>query len=292
MAIIGRTRRAVDRGFERLSAHPLGIIVFGASVVMLVMLQSSQVGRFRVRALAEARIVEHPAVVQTVVDRVHVRPGDLVGAGDLMIELSPRFVDIQLAEIDAKIEEVRREARLAAAKLAIEEERWLDVPDRRRPNRPSLSPENDAFHMARLELLRTRRAALLKDREQLAVKSSVRGRVVAAMPPGASVAVGTTVATVAPEYAEEIVAYVPAETDPALVEIGMRARLLESQVAACRAHGTVLRRGAGVVEAPGQLRGFFRLPVHGMPVYISVPEGCELGVGQLLMVEFAKARSG
>jgi biotin carboxyl carrier protein len=245
-----------------------------------------------VRALAEARVVEHPAVVQTVVDRTHVRPGDLVEAGDLMVELSPRFVDSQLAEIDSKIEQVRREAALAAAELAVEEERWLNASDRRRPSRPSLSSESDAFHAARLEFLKTRRAALQRDRGQLAVKSSLRGRVVAALPLGSSVDVGISVATVAPEHAEEIVAYVPAETDPVLVEIGTRARLLESKVAGCRAYGTVLRTGAGVVEAPGQLRGFLRLPMHGMPVYISVPEGCELGVGQVLAVEFAMARSG
>lgn len=292
MTIFDPMRRAVDRGFERLSTRPLGIIVFGASVVMLVMLQNSQVGRFRVRALAEARIVEHPAVVQTVVDRAHVRPGDIVEAGDLMIELSPRFVDSQLAEIDAKIEQALREATLAAAELAIDEERWLNAPDRRRPSRPSLLPESDAFHAARLGFLQTRREALLRDRGQLAVKSSLRGRVVTVMLVGASVDVGTSVATVAPEHAEEIVAYVPPETDPALVEIGTRARLLESQVAGCRAYGTVLRTGAAVVKAPGQLRGFLRLPMHGMPVYISVPEGCELGVGQVLAVEFAVARSG
>jgi hypothetical protein len=112
------------------------------------------------------------------------------------------------------------------------------------------------------------------------------------MPSGASVDIGASVATVSPEHAEEIVAYVPPDTDPALVQVGMPALLLQSQVAACRAYGTVLRRGAGVVKAPGQLRGFLRMPVHGMPVYISVPEGCELGVGQVLAVEFAKARTG
>ena len=292
MAIFVRVRRAMDRGFEHLSTRPLGIIVFTASVAMLVMLQTSQVGRFRVRALAEARVVEHPSVVQTVVDRAHVRPGDLVEPGDLMIELSPRFVDSQLAEIDAKIEQVQREATLAAAELVVDEERWLNASDRRRPSRPSLSSESDAFHAARFEYLETRREALLRDRGQLAVKSSLPGRVVAVMPLGASVDVGTSVATVAPEHAEEIVAYVPAETDPMLVEVGTRARLLESQVAGCRTYGTVLRTGAMVVEAPGQLRGFLRLPMHGMPVYISVPEGCELGVGQVLAVEFAMARSG
>jgi multidrug resistance efflux pump len=256
------------------------------------MLQTSQVGRFRVRALAEARMVEHPSVVQTVVDQAHVRPGDRVEVGDLMIELSPRFVDGELAEVDAKIKEAELEATLAAAELTIDEERWLDASDRRRPSRPSLSRESEAFHAARLELLSTRRAALLRDREQLAVKSGVQGRVVAAMPSGASVDIGASVATVSPEHAEEIVAYVPPDTDPALVQVGMPALLLQSQVAACRAYGTVLRRGAGVVKAPGQLRGFLRMPVHGMPVYISVPEGCELGVGQVLAVEFAKARTG
>jgi biotin carboxyl carrier protein len=292
MAIFGRARRAADRGFERLSARPLGIIVFAASIALLVMLQTSQVGRFRVRALAEAHIVEHPAVVQTIVHRVHVRPGDSVEVGDLMIELSPLFVDNQLAELDAKIEQAQREARLAAAELLIEEERWLNAADRRRPSRPTLARETDEFHAARIEYLKTRRATLLSDREQLAIKSSLQGRVVAAMPLGASVNVGTSVVTVTSDHAEEIVAYVPAETDPVLVEIGTRARLLKTQVAGCRTYGTVLRTGAAVVEAPGQLRGFLRLPMHGMPVHISVPEGCELGVGQLLAVEFSKARSG
>ena len=41
--------------------------------------------------------------------------------------------------------------------------------------------------------------------------------------------------------------------------------------------------------APGQLRGLLSLPVYGMPVYISIPEHCRLGVGQLLTVEFPRA---
>ncbi len=44
-----------------------------------------------------------------------------------------------------------------------------------------------------------------------------------------------------------------------------------------------------VEEAPGQLRGLFRFPVHGMPVYISIPSDCEFGVGQVLSVELARA---
>ena len=58
---------------------------------------------------------------------------------------------------------------------------------------------------------------------------------------------------------------------------------------ACDRTGTVLRRGAVVEEAPGQLLNLFRFPVHGMPVYISIPEGCSLGIGQVLTVEFPRA---
>ena len=53
----------------------------------------------------------------------------------------------------------QEEVGLRAAELAIDEERWLNAPDRRRPSRPSLSPESDAFHAARLGFLQTRRAA-------------------------------------------------------------------------------------------------------------------------------------
>jgi hypothetical protein len=51
----------------------------------------------------------------------------------------------------------------------------------------------------------------------------------------------------------------------------------------------VLRRGAAVQDAPAQLTNFLRFPVHGMPVYISIPSDCSIGVGQVLAVQFAKA---
>jgi hypothetical protein len=43
-----------------------------------------------------------------------------------------------------------------------------------------------------------------------------------------------------------------------------------------------------VEEAPGQLKNLFCFPVHGMPVYVSVPSDCRLGVGQVLSVEFPR----
>lgn len=274
---------------ERLNARPLGVVVFGASVALLVVLQSTQVGRFRARAVAEATAVQHSALIASFVAEVYVRPGDRVEPGTPLAELSPHFVERELAQVTAEIEQVLHEAELARAQLVVDEERWLDPQLRQRPSRPSLRGQTDALYAAQLELLRTRRSQLLEDRSHLTLASRAAGRVIFVAPPGSPVAIGTPVATVTPEHAEEIVAYVPAATDPALIEPGTEARVLDSQLAACRALGAVQRRGAAVIQAPAQLEGFLRIPVHGMPVYISIPDGCELGVGQVLSVEFAKA---
>lgn len=282
-------RRRLSRLFEWSSTRPLSIIVFAASVALLVTLQSSQVGRFHARAVAEARVVEHPALVSSFVSAVHVRAGDRVDPGAPLAELSSYFLERELAQVEAETERLLHEAKLAQAQLVVEEERWLDARLRQQPNRPSLRRHTDAVYGAQLEALRTRRLQLLEDREHLTVLSTASGRVGSVLAPGSSVAQGTSIATVIPEYAEEIVAYVSAETDPTLIAPGTRAQLLDSQMVACRGAGTVQRRGSSVVQAPAQLDGFLRRPVHGMPVYISVPDGCELGVGQVLAVEFPKA---
>ncbi len=288
MELIGGLRRGLSRSFERMSVRPLGVAVFATSVLVLVSLHSSQLGRFRSRAVAQAQVIEPPALFDSFVAKVHVRVGDRVEPGMPLAELSPHFIERELAPINAEIDELLREAELARAELLVDEERWLNEELRRRPSRPSLRSQSDAVYAAQVELLQIRRAQLQEDRTLLTVKSRALGRVAALLPRGSPVAVGTSIAQVSPEFADEIVAYVPARTDAALVERGVTAQLLETQLAACRGPGTVLRRGPGVVEAPGQLRGFLRLPVHGMPVYISVPAGCELGLGQVLTVEFPK----
>jgi hypothetical protein len=122
----------------------------------------------------------------------------------------------------------------------------------------------------------------------LTIYSTHTGRVAIVVPPGSSVAIGTSVAAVIPEYAEEIVAYIPPETDPFRIEAGASVSIVQPS-SLCDGKGEVLRRGAAVEEAPGQLTQFFRFPVHGMPVYISVPTGCSIAVGQVLTVEIAKA---
>lgn len=282
-------RRLLLSIFESISARPFSIVVFAGSVALLLVLQTSEVGRFRARAVAEARAVEHPAAVASFVAEVFVRPGDPVQVGMPLAEISPRFIDRELALLDAEVKRILREAELARSEIAMEEEVWLPQEYRQRPNRPSSLRPTEALFAAQLERAEMRREQLRADRAALTVTAQADGRIAAVLSSGSAVAIGTSVATVVPEFADEIVAYVPPDTDPALIEPGALAQLHNTQTVECRGGGRVTRRGYGVVEAPGQLQGLFRLPVHGMPVYISTPPGCQLGVGQVLDVDFPKA---
>jgi multidrug efflux pump subunit AcrA (membrane-fusion protein) len=286
--MIGVLRRAYDGVFDWISARPLSILVFAASVAALVYMQSINAGHFRVRAVAQAVTVEHPALADSYVSRVYVHPGDRVDAGAPLVELSSYFVEQELARVNAEIEQVLRESRLAQAELLVDEERWLERSLRRRPSAPSLERPTEALFAAELKVLVTQRSQLEAAREHLTIFSTQTGRVAAVAAAGSSVAVGTSVAAVTPDYAEEIVAYIPAETDPIQIEVGAPVTIVRPRLL-CDEDGTVLRRGAAVQEAPAQLTNFLRFPVHGMPVYISIPSDCSIGVGQVLAVQFAKA---
>jgi multidrug resistance efflux pump len=274
---------------EVSSLRLVGVVVFGLSVALLVALQSTQLGRFRARAVATAASVEHPALIASFVSAVRVQPGDRVEVGTPLVELSGHFLERELARLEAEIARRSQESELAGAQLAVDEEQWLEPSLRRRPNRPSLRRETDTFFRARLAELETARSQLLEDRLHTTVTSRSAGRVAFVVSLGSPVEVGGSVASVVPEYAEEIVAFVPPETDPQRIAPGLPVRVLDSQVAECRGTGVVQRRGASVIEAPGQLAGFLGRPLHGMPVYISAPGSCPLGVGQVLSVEFPKA---
>jgi multidrug resistance efflux pump len=286
--MIGALRRAYDRVFDWLSARPLSILVFAASVAALVYMQSIDAGHFRVRAVAHSPTVEHPSLVDSYVSKVYVHPGDRVEAGAPLVELSSYFIDQELERVNADIEEVLRESRLAQAQLLVDEQRWLDPSMRSRPNAPSLNKPTEALFAAELRVLTTSRLQLKATRERLTVFSDQGGRVAAVAAVGSPVAIGTSVAAVTPEYAEEIVAYVPAETDPVQIEVGAPVTIVRPRLL-CDEDATVLRRGAAVEQAPAQLTNFLRFPVHGMPVYISIPSDCSIGVGQVLDVQFAKA---
>lgn len=287
-SVTGGVARALDRGFEKLSARPLSLLVFLASAALLVYLQTSSVGHFRARAVGRAQVVEHPSLVASFISKVYVQPGDHVEAGTPLVDLSSYFIERELSQLNAEVEQLLHERNLAQARLHVQEERWLTPELRMRPSRPSLDRPTEAWYAAQLEVLQTRRSQLLETRNNLTVSSRISGRVALVVAPGSPVAVGSSVAMVTPEHAEEIVAYLPPDTDPARIEAGVAVRIA-SRPTSCGGYGTVLRRGAGVEQMPGQLDNFFGVAAQGMPVYISVPLGCDLGVGQVLAVEFPKA---
>lgn len=283
-----RARLAIERVFDAFRARPLGVLVFLGSAFLLVYMQIETQGAIRADAVARGQSVDQPAQVASFVTAVYVHPGDAVEAGTPLVDLSPHFIDRELARLDAEVEKLLRESTLAQARLLVEEQRWLSPSLRLRPDRPSLEKPTEALYAKELGLLQTRRRQLLDDRASLTVKSSRAGRVVSVVSPGSAVAAGGSVASLTPEFAQEIVAYVPSSTQPESIAVGASVRV-SRPARACAGTGAVLRRGAAVEEAPGQLRGLLRLPVHGMPVYISIPPGCNLGVGQVLTVEFTRA---
>lgn len=140
---------------------------------------------------------------------------------------------------------------------------------------------------AELQLLEVRRRALLEDYVRLTVSARTSGRVVSVLEPGSAVNRDTSAASVLPEQATQIVAYITPETSPDAIEAGA----LVNVAAPCRGTGQVLRVGATVEQAPGQLSTLLRAPLFGRPLYVSVPRGCSLGVGQVLAVELSGTAS-
>ncbi len=285
-------RRSAQRGFGRvfdaLGARPFGIVVFALSAALLVYLQVGVAGSIRADAVALAPMIDHPASVASFVTEVYVSAGDAVDLGTPLAELSPHFIDRELSRIDVEVRKLLQESKLAQARLLVEEQRWLNPQFRLRPDRPSLEQPTEALYAKELEVMQVRRKQLLEDREALTITASFSGRVVAVAEPGSAVGIGSSVASVSPEFAQEIVAYVPSDMGPSAIPVGAAVHISRPAFA-CRGAAEVLRRGATVQEAPGQLRSMFRFPVHGTPVYISIPSDCQLGVGQVLSVEFSRA---
>jgi hypothetical protein len=281
-----RVLRASDGFFDKIGLRPLGIVIFSMSAVAFVQLLGMTVGSVRSEAVATSQIVEHPSPVGSFATDIFVKPGDVVEVGSPLIELSSRFIERELARLEGRIEELQDESLLAEATLHVNEERWLDPGLRQRPNRPSLEAPTKAFFSKQLELLEARRRALFEEREGLLVRSSFRGVVAEVTRLGAWVPVGASVASVMPEFAEEIVAYMPPGTNPSLVAQESVAYIVGTPYKECLVPGRVKRRGATVSEAPGQLKGLFLNAVHGMPVHVAIPDGCKLGNGQVVTLDF------
>lgn len=284
--------RMWDSGFDVIGMRPLGITVFAASVALLVHVVGLSANAIRAEGVAVATLVDHPSRVASFVTRVFVRAGDRVEVGAPLVELSSHFIDQDLTRIDLEIEQLINESKLEQARLLVDEERWISPAMRRSPARPSLESPTAAYYSKQIEVMSTRRAALLENREALVVKATFAGVVAQAAWLGASIAEGASVASVMPEFAEEIVAYVPARIDPTTIAEGVSAYIVGAATTECREAGRVRSRGAAVEEAPPQLKRMFRDPVHGMPVHVSIPGDCLLGNGQVLALDFQSEVEG
>jgi hypothetical protein len=276
---------------DSIGMRPLGLGVFLASAFALLQLAVLGDGAVQADAVATARPVDHPSRASSFVTAVFVELGAHVEVGEPLVELSPYFIDQRIARLEVEIEQLTNKSKLAQASLVVEEQRFVAPGLRSRPNRPSLEHPTAEFYAKQLEVIETRRALLLEDRKSLTIRSSFAGRVASLAWLGASIAEGASVAAVLPEHAEEIVAYLPPTTALGAVETGATARILNPPTAQCRAPARVLRLGAAVELAPGQLGGVLRLPVHGTPVHVSMPIECELGIGQVVSLEFTPART-
>jgi len=281
-----RLARSTDVFFDTVGMRPLGIIVFAASAVALAELLGASVATVRVEAIATAQIIDHPSRVASFVTAVYVKPGDRVDVGAPLVELSPHFINQEIQQLDREIEQLINESHLVQAKLIVDEERWVRPGLRQMPKRPSLEVPTDAYFAKQRELIESNRRALLDNRAALTIYSDFEGIVADVTWRGASISPGGSVASVMPEYAEEIVAYVPPSTNPALIGDDAVGYIIGADFEACRAPGQIQRRGAAVEEAPGQLKQIFSEPLHGMPVHVSIPPGCKLGNGQVLRLDF------
>ena len=280
-----RAMRASDTFYDAMGVRPIGFFVFVASVLLFGQLLGVSSSSVRADSVAVARVVDHPSRVASFTTEVFVKLGDRVAVGSPLVQLSSYFIDEELAQLSGEIEMLLSESQLAKARLFVDEDRWLDS-SLRQKNRPSLEDPTAAYYAKQLELLQERKAALLARRDALTIHSTFDGVVTEVAWPGASIAEGASVASVMPDFAEEIVAYVPAATNPAMISDDAMAYIVGADFEECRAPGRIQRRGAAVVEAPDQLRNLFRDPLHGLPVFVSIPDDCKLGIGQTLTLDF------
>jgi multidrug resistance efflux pump len=156
--------------------------------------------------------------------------------------------------------------------------------------RGSLADRLRQAKAAEVALLRTRREGLVEDLAHLTIPARIAGRVKSVLQQGAPVDVEISVATVVPLVASELVAYVPPEKSLVGLTEGTPVYVRSS----CSGPSKVLRLGGGVVQAPEQLtnllgRAFTSRVLYGMPVRVSVPEGCAYGVGEALTVDLPEA---
>jgi hypothetical protein len=264
--------RLSDSFFDVIGLRPVGIAVFATSTILFFYLIGLSAGTIHADGVAVAGRVDHPAPVSSFVIRVFVKPGDRAEVGMPLVELSPVGIDQDLTTTDFEIG--RLKGRLGLADVGSSE---------------TVAP-GDLKHKigleARIEMLRIKRARLLESRAALTIKANFAGIVSEVTWLGASISERASVASVMPEFAEEIIVYVPATSDASAIANGATTYMTSAVSPECRAPGKVRTRGAKVEQAPSQLRQFLGNAVHGMPVHITIPRDCRLVNGQVLALNF------
>lgn len=214
--------------------------------------------------------------------------------GTLRERLNERLQDRTARVEDLEKTELMHETYVATAEeaslLARSEDDLARGLRRRLESRPELIKLSEtmlAYYEASIRELQEQRNGLMDALRQSTVLARASGRVEYVLPAGASAALGMPVAAIVPDHASEIVAYLPARTNPLEFTPGAKAVIT---AAGCPAEGTLKRTGGNVVEAPLHLQTRLFTSVFGLPAYISVPEECRIGVGQTLSVQLERAR--
>lgn len=108
---------------RELDGRALSFGVFIVSLTLLVGLEIQRSPDVTVAAVAQASAVEHPAPAPSTVREVHVRNGDPVEAGDLLVTLDDEELRRTLRYLDIDIAVAIEEGRLAQAQVADESSR-------------------------------------------------------------------------------------------------------------------------------------------------------------------------
>lgn len=111
------------RRLPDLDGRALSFGVFILSVTLLIGLEIQSSPDVTVAAVARAPAVEHPAPAPSTVREVHVRNGDRVDSGDLLVTLDDEELRRTLRYLDIDIAVAIEEGRLAQAEVADESSR-------------------------------------------------------------------------------------------------------------------------------------------------------------------------
>ena len=189
--------------------------------------------------------------------------------------------------INARQDEESARLRHEAAKRKLSRENELAEDLQPTQNSPHLDQANSDLYLAKKQILELKIADLQDQIDKATIRASVAGRIENVLPQGSPALTSTNLASIIPERAQEIIAFLPAKTQPDSIRVGSMVHIVEPSNA-CPSPAKLVRIGARVELAPGQITGLFNSSVHGLPVYLEIPSECTFGVGQLLSVDIPR----